>query len=108
MVFYNALLAFVLMAICYAVGEWIATATKAWVPSVFASAILYLFGYWTFFPKTIGTDSGLVPFAATVAMMLLIVHIGTIIRYNVFPIFVPYFRNIQLGMLIAQQLAHTV
>lgn len=79
MVFYNALLAFVLMAICYAVGEWVATATKAWVPSVFASAILYLFGYWTFFPKTIGTDSGLVPFAATVAMMLLIVHIGTII-----------------------------
>ena len=51
MVFYNALLAFVLMAICYAVGEWIATATKAWVPSVFASAILYLFGYWTFFPR---------------------------------------------------------
>ncbi|WLD75914.1 hypothetical protein QU661_06435 [Mogibacterium neglectum] len=79
MVFYNALLAFVLMAICYAVGEWISTATKAWVPSVFASAILYLLGYWTFFPKTIGTDSGLVPFAATVAMMLLIVHIGTII-----------------------------
>ncbi len=85
MVFYNALLAFALMAICYAVGEWIATATKAWVPSVFASAILYLFGYWTFFPKTIGTDSGLVPFAATVAMMLLIVHIGTIISVKHLP-----------------------
>lgn len=79
MVFYNALSAFVLMAICYFIGEWIASVTKAWVPSVFASAVLYLLGYWTFFPKNIGTDSGLVPFAATVGMMLLIVHIGTII-----------------------------
>lgn len=79
MVLYNAFSAFVLMAICYVVGEWISTVTKAWVPSVFASAVLYLLGYWTFFPKTIGTDSALVPFASTLAMLLLIVHIGTII-----------------------------
>lgn len=79
MVLYNAFSAFVLMAICYVLGEWISTITKAWVPSVFASAVLYLLGYWTFFPKTIGTDSGLVPFAGTIAMLLLIVHIGTII-----------------------------
>lgn len=79
MVLYNAFSAFVLMAICYVLGEWISTITKAWVPSVFASAVLYLLGYWTFFPKTISTDSGLVPFAGTIAMLLLIVHIGTII-----------------------------
>ncbi len=47
MVFYNALLAFVLMAICYAVGEWVATATKAWVPSVFDKVVSAR--HWTFF-----------------------------------------------------------
>ncbi len=48
----NSLQAFIVLAIVYYAGEFIGTRTKAWIPSVFVTACLFLFGYWTFFPKT--------------------------------------------------------
>lgn len=76
---YNFLLAFVICAVVYAIGEWVSTATKAWVPSVFVTAVILLVGYWTVIPTTLVSDSVLIPFGGTIAMYLLIVHIGTMI-----------------------------
>lgn len=75
----NFCLAFVICVLVYAIGEWVATATKAWVPSVFVTAVVLLIGYWTVLPKTLVTDSGLMPFANTIGIFLLITHMGTVI-----------------------------
>lgn len=79
MVLYNGFLAFVICVICYVIGEWVSTATKAWVPSVFVTAVLFLLGYWTVFPKTLADDTSLPALAGGIGTILLITHIGTII-----------------------------
>lgn len=76
---YNFVLAFVICAVVYVIGEWVSTATKAWVPSVFVTAVVLLIGYWTVLPKELVTEAGLIPFANTIGIYLLITHIGTII-----------------------------
>ena len=57
----------------------VSTLTKAWVPSVFVSAVLLLLGYWTILPHDLVKDSFLIPFGATLCIYLLITHLGTII-----------------------------
>ncbi len=79
MVLFNFASAFVLCALVFVIGEWVSNATKAWLPSVFVTACLMLLGYWTFFPKEIVKDAGLLPFGSTIGIFLLITHIGTII-----------------------------
>ena len=54
---YNFVLAFVICAVVYIIGEVVATVTKAWVPSVFVTAVVLLIGYWTVIPKTVVSDS---------------------------------------------------
>ncbi len=76
---YNFALAFVICAIVYLIGEWVSNATKAWVPSVFVTAAVLLVGYWTILPKTLVSDSMLIPFGSTIGIYLLITHMGTII-----------------------------
>lgn len=46
----NALL--IIIFILYT-GDVISTRTKAWIPSVFVCAVLFLGGYWTFFFRLI-------------------------------------------------------
>lgn len=76
----NNLQAFLVLAIVYYIGEFIGTKTKAWIPSVFVTACLFLVGYWTFFPKDIVVLAGLgAPLGGIVAIMLCITHMGTII-----------------------------
>ncbi len=76
----NSLQAFIVLAIIYYAGEFIGTRTKAWIPSVFVTACLFLFGYWTFFPKNIVDIAGLgAPLGGLLAIMLCITHMGTII-----------------------------
>lgn len=79
MVLYNAFLAVAIVAIAYVIGEWVSTISHAWIPSVLVTAILFLIGYWTIFPKTIAEDSGLIDFAGTVGVMMFVTHIGTVI-----------------------------
>lgn len=76
---YNFVLAFVICTLAYVIGEWVSTATKAWIPSVFVTAVVLLIGYWTVLPKELVTEAGLIPFANTIGIYLLITHIGTII-----------------------------
>ena len=76
---YNFALAFVICAIAYIIGEYVSTITKAWIPSVFVTAVVLLLGYWTVIPKEVVTDAGLIPFANTIGIYLLITHMGTVI-----------------------------
>lgn len=76
----NNLLALLTISAVYYIGEFIGTKTKAWIPSVFVIAILFLAGYWTFFPNDIVDLAGLgAPLGGTLAIMLCITHMGTII-----------------------------
>ena len=76
---YNFVLAFVLCAAAYIIGEVVSTVTKAWIPSVFVTAIVMLVGYWTVFPHDLVSDSKLIPFGSTLGIYLLITHRGTVI-----------------------------
>lgn len=53
---YNFALAFVICAVAYIIGEYVAKITKAWVPSVFVTAAVLLIGYWTIIPQEVVSD----------------------------------------------------
>ena len=76
---YNFALAFVICAVAYIIGEYVAKITKAWVPSVFVTAVVLLIGYWTIIPQEVVSDSMLIPFGSTICIYLLITHMGTVI-----------------------------
>lgn len=73
----DAIAAFSFVLIALAIGDLVSTKTKAFVPSVFVTAILFILGFWTFFPADIVDLSTLGMPAAQVAMYLLITHMGT-------------------------------
>jgi len=68
----------IVLAILY-IGDIVATRTKAWITSVFVCAVLFLIGYWTFFPKDIVSIAGIGPVVATMLMYLLITNMGTLL-----------------------------
>ncbi len=72
--------ALLVLAVAYYIGEFVGNKTKAWVPSVFVTAVLILIGYWTFFPYEIVELAGLgPPLGGTIVIMLCLTHMGTII-----------------------------
>lgn len=75
----SQMLALVIVILILFAGDIVAVRTKAWVPSVFISAILFLAGYWTFFPKDIVSIAGIPPVVATMMMYLLITNMGTLL-----------------------------
>lgn len=75
----SQLLALVIVVGILFVGDVVATRTKAWVPSMFICATLFLFGYWTFFPTNIVEIAGIPPAVATMLMYLLITNMGTLL-----------------------------
>lgn len=79
---YNYMLAFVICAVAYIAGEYVSNATKAWVPSVFVTAALMLIGYWTVVPNNLVADSNLIPFGSSIAMYLIVTHMGTVISFK--------------------------
>ena len=78
---YNFALAFVICAAAFVIGEVVSTLTKAWVPSVFVTAVVMLGFYWTAGPQyaEVVTDARLIPFGSTIGIYLLIAHMGTVI-----------------------------
>ena len=76
---YNFALAFIICAAAYLIGDAVSNLTKAWIPSVFVTAVVLLVGYWTVIPKEVVADSKLIPFGSTIGIYLLLVHMGTII-----------------------------
>ncbi|UQS82798.1 hypothetical protein MOO45_03920 [Bombilactobacillus folatiphilus] len=62
------------------IGEWVSTATKSYIPSVFVSAVLFVIGYWTILPKTVVADASFGPTFSGVCISLLLVHLGTLMN----------------------------
>jgi MFS family permease len=75
----SQMLALVILMLILFIGDLVAVRTKAWVPSIFVCAVLFLFGYWTFFPPDIVAVAGIPPVVATMLMYLLITNMGTLL-----------------------------
>lgn len=75
----SQMLALVILVFILFIGDFVAVRTKAWVPSIFVCAVLFLAGYWTFFPKEIVSLAGVPPVVATMMMYLLITNMGTLL-----------------------------
>ncbi|HZH93162.1 MAG TPA: hypothetical protein VFD79_03590 [Tissierellaceae bacterium] len=73
----SLMMAFSTVLIVLALGDIVSTKTKAFVPSVFVAALLFLFGFWTFFPEDIVALAGFQMPVVTLSMYLLITHMGT-------------------------------
>ena len=78
MLMYNFVSAFAACLVIILAGEILSKFTKGWIPSVFISAVLILISFWTFLPKTLVADSKLLPLGSSVAIFLLITHMGTL------------------------------
>lgn len=79
MIVMSQMLALVILTLILFIGDLVAVRTKAWVPSIFVCAVLFLVGYWTFFPKDIVSLAGVPPVVATMMMYLLITNMGTLL-----------------------------
>lgn len=73
------MVAIVLLLLILYIGDYVSIRTKAWIPSVFISALLFLLGYWTFFPQDIVALAGIPSAVAVLLMYLLIVNMGTLL-----------------------------
>ena len=76
----ETLLYFALVAAFIAFGEFISTRTRAAIPSVFASACCFIVAFWTFAPKDLVTKASFNPAFVSVAISLLLVHLGTLMN----------------------------
>ncbi len=74
---FSPIIAFLFVAVFLAIGEAISTRTKAYVPSVFVTGVLFLIGYWTITPKDLVDTASFGPQFVSVCMSLLLVHMGT-------------------------------
>lgn len=75
----NGLYALTIVMIVYALGDMVATKTKAIVSMLFVASVIFAVGFWNGLPATIFTDSALSGFAS-VTVGLLLVHMGTTIK----------------------------
>lgn len=78
----SQMLALALLITILFIGEAVSIRTKAWIPSVFISAVLFIIGYWTFFPKNIVELAGIPSAVATMLIFLLITHMGTLLSLS--------------------------
>jgi len=74
----SVIFAFVICTGFLAIGDVISNMTRAFVPSVFVAAALFLAGFWTFLPQNVDVIAGLGMPVALMSMYLLLVHVGTI------------------------------
>ncbi|MDQ0859711.1 hypothetical protein [Bacillus sp. V2I10] len=75
----SQMLALVILMLILFIGDFVSVRTKAWVPSIFVCAVLFLLGYWTFFPQDIVALAGVPPVVAIMMMYLLITNMGTLL-----------------------------
>lgn len=59
------------------IGEWVSTKTRAMVPSIFVTALIFIIGFWTIFPKNIVEQATFGLNFASICVPLLLVHLGT-------------------------------
>ncbi|WKA53790.1 hypothetical protein [Planococcus shixiaomingii] len=78
----SQMFAITILVLILFIGEIVSIRTRAWIPSIFISAILFLIGYWTFFPADIVSLAGVPPAVATLLIYLLITNMGTLLSLN--------------------------
>lgn len=79
MIAFDYLQCAVVILLLFVAGEIVSTKTKAFVPSVFVVAILFLLGYWSgVIPTDIITTSGFSALGMS-AMLVIVVHMGTML-----------------------------
>lgn len=74
--------AFAVVALFLLIGEIVSNKTKAFVPSVFVSAVLFMLGFWTFLPKDVVTQASFGTEFVPICMSLLLVHLGTLMSLH--------------------------
>lgn len=74
----NVVAAFSIVLAILTIGEIVSTKTKAFIPSVFVSAALFLIGFWTILPADVVTQSAFATPMVYLSMYLLLTHMGTL------------------------------
>jgi len=69
--------AFCVVLLLLTVGELVSTWTKAFVPSVFVTAVLFLIGYWTVLPPDLVAAASFDGAILPLSVYLLLTHLGT-------------------------------
>ncbi|RCW44407.1 MULTISPECIES: hypothetical protein [unclassified Halanaerobium] len=75
---FNVIQAFSIVLLILAVGEFVSMKTKAMIPSVFVSAVLFLIGFWTILPGDVVAQSSFAQPVVYLSMYLLLTHMGTL------------------------------
>ncbi len=75
----NGLYALTIVLVVYALGDFIATKSKAIISMLFVASIVFAVLFWNGLPATVFQDSGLSAFAS-VTVGLMLVHMGTTIK----------------------------
>lgn len=79
---FDMMTCFTIVLALMAIGEMVSKLTGAKIPSVFITAILFLFGFWTIFPADLVKRSVLGMPLAQVSMYVLVVHMGTLFNFR--------------------------
>ena len=74
------LLYFMIIMITMFLGEWVSKKTHSWIPSIFITAIIFLIGFWTIFPKDLITKASYTKDFITITIGLFLVHLGTVMN----------------------------
>ncbi|MFD1417151.1 hypothetical protein [Companilactobacillus keshanensis] len=72
------LIAFTIVMVFMLIGDWISAATKAFIPSIFITAVLFAIGFWTIIPKDIVAKASFNTAFTGMGVSLLLVHLGTL------------------------------
>ncbi|WP_432662916.1 hypothetical protein R9X47_20305 [Wukongibacter baidiensis] len=75
----SLLMAFSVVLVILSIGDIVSTKSKAFIPSVFVAALLFLFGFWTFLPQDVVALAGFQKPIIYLSMYLLITHMGTLL-----------------------------
>ncbi|MDF7638612.1 hypothetical protein PT285_04260 [Lactobacillus sp. ESL0791] len=78
-------ISFAVVMLFIMIGEWVSSATNAYVPSVFVTAVLFAVCYWTIdfwkiIPRDLVAKASFGPDFANICISLLLVHLGTLMN----------------------------
>jgi len=71
--------AILVIAVVYAIGDFISNKTKAFVPMMFTAGLIFLVGFWVGLPLSLFEDSKIPPIAMAFIPMLM-VHMGSFMK----------------------------
>lgn len=75
----EALTAVLVIAVIFAIGDFVASKTKAICSMIFVSGLIFLVGFWYFIPKTLFADSQLIQ-VGILSIPILLVYMGTLMK----------------------------